>query len=99
MYKVMKRDGKEVKFDLAKIGIAIRKAFETVKGSIIMRGKTEIDRMPNGKGRIIITEIPYQVNKSRLIQKIAEYVKDKKSIWVRRISSCHVYGSFGCYYR
>ena len=44
---------------------AIRKAFETGKGSIIMRGKTEIDRMPNGKGRIIITEIPYAVNKAR----------------------------------
>ena len=45
---------------------AIRKAFETGKGSIIMRGKTEIDRMPNGKGRIIITEIPYAVNQAWL---------------------------------
>ena len=50
---------------------AIRKAFETGKGSIIMRGKTEIDRMPNGKGRIIITEIPYAVNKASMVEKIA----------------------------
>lgn len=57
---------------------AIRKAFETGKGSIIMRGKTEIDRMPNGKGRIIITEIPYAVNKASMVEKIAALVREKQ---------------------
>ena len=57
---------------------AIRKAFETGKGSIIMRGKTEIDRMPNGKGRIIITEIPYAVNKASMVEKIAALARDKQ---------------------
>lgn len=57
---------------------AIRKAFETGKGSIIMRGKTEIDRMPNGKGRIIITEIPYAVNKASMVEKIATLAREKQ---------------------
>ena len=57
---------------------AIRKAFETGKGSIIMRGKTEIDRMPNGKGRIIITEIPYAVNKASMVEKIANLAREKQ---------------------
>ena len=57
---------------------AIRKAFETGKGSIIMRGKTEIDRMPNGKGRIIITEIPYAVNKASMVEKIAALAREKQ---------------------
>ena len=57
---------------------AIRKAFETGKGSIIMRGKTEIDRMPNGKGRIIVTEIPYAVNKASMVEKIAALARDKQ---------------------
>ena len=56
----------------------IRKAFETGKGSIIMRGKTEIDRMPNGKGRIIITEIPYAVNKASMVEKIAALAREKQ---------------------
>lgn len=57
---------------------AIRKAFEAGKGSIIMRGKTEIDRMPNGKGRIIITEIPYAVNKASMVEKIATLAREKQ---------------------
>ena len=57
---------------------AIRRAFETGKGSIIMRGKTEIDRMPNGKGRIIITEIPYAVNKASMVEKIAALAREKQ---------------------
>lgn len=57
---------------------AIRKAFETGKGSIIMRGKTEIDRMPNGKGKIIITEIPYAVNKASMVEKIAALAREKQ---------------------
>lgn len=54
----------------------IKKAYETGKGTITIRGKAEIHE-EHGKNRIIITEIPYQVNKSALIQRIAELVRDK----------------------
>ncbi|GGI42895.1 DNA gyrase subunit A [Mammaliicoccus stepanovicii] len=56
----------------------IRSAYETGRGSILMRARTEIEVMKNGKERIIVTEIPYQVNKARLIEKIAELARDKK---------------------
>ncbi|MBO8155619.1 MAG: DNA gyrase subunit A [Bacillaceae bacterium] len=56
----------------------IRKAYETGKGSITLRAKTEIVEHDNGKSSIIVTEIPYQVNKAKLIEKIAELVRDKK---------------------
>ncbi|WP_071461075.1 DNA gyrase subunit A [Bacillus massilinigeriensis] len=56
----------------------IRKAYETGRGSIIMRAKVEIEQKSNGKEVIIVREIPYQVNKARLIEKIAELVRDKK---------------------
>ena len=56
----------------------IRKAYTTGHGSIIMRAKTEIEEMKNGKKRIIVHEIPYQVNKARLVEKIAELVREKK---------------------
>jgi DNA gyrase subunit A len=56
----------------------IRSSFETGKGSVIMRAKTTVDELPNGKPRIIVTEIPYMVNKAMLVKKIAELVKDKK---------------------
>ncbi len=56
----------------------IRKAYQTGRGSITLRAKTNIEEMSNGKQRIIVTEIPYQVNKARLIEKIAELVRDKK---------------------
>ena len=49
-----------------------------VEGSIIQRAKVEIEEKPNGKQVIIVTEIPYQVNKARLIEKIAELARDKK---------------------
>lgn len=55
----------------------IRQAYETGRGSIVTRGVTQIEKMNNGKMRIIITELPYQVNKARLIEKIAELVRDK----------------------
>ncbi|GAE32281.1 DNA gyrase subunit A [Halalkalibacter hemicellulosilyticus] len=55
----------------------IRKAYQTGKGSITLRAQTSIEEH-NGKQRIIVTEIPYQVNKARLIEKIAELVRDKK---------------------
>lgn len=56
----------------------IRKAYETGKGSITLRAKVEIEQKSNGKEVIIVKEIPYQVNKARLIEKIAELVRDKK---------------------
>ncbi|GBF11449.1 DNA gyrase subunit A [Tepidibacillus sp. HK-1] len=56
----------------------IRKAYQTGKGSITIRAKAFIEEMNNGKSRIIVEEIPYQVNKARLIEKIAELVRDKK---------------------
>ncbi|MBD7944865.1 DNA gyrase subunit A [Psychrobacillus sp. FSL K6-2684] len=56
----------------------IRRAYETGKGSILIRAKVEIEQKPSGKEVIIVKEIPYQVNKARLIEKIAELVRDKK---------------------
>ncbi|MBT2756462.1 DNA gyrase subunit A [Mesobacillus foraminis] len=56
----------------------IRKAYETGRGSITLRAKVEIEQKSNGKEVIIVNEIPYQVNKARLIEKIAELVRDKK---------------------
>ncbi|MED4129874.1 MULTISPECIES: DNA gyrase subunit A [Shouchella] len=55
----------------------IRKAYTTGRGSIMVRAKTEIEEK-KGKQSIIVTELPYQVNKARLIEKIAELVRDKK---------------------
>ncbi|KAF0993432.1 DNA gyrase subunit A [Geobacillus sp. TFV-3] len=56
----------------------IRKAYETGRGSITLRAKAEIEQQPNGKETIIVTELPYQVNKAKLIERIAELVRDKK---------------------
>ncbi|MFK7826499.1 MAG: DNA gyrase subunit A [Oligoflexales bacterium] len=56
----------------------IKDAYETGRGSILIRGKAEVVEQESGRERIIITEIPYQVNKARLIEKIAELVRDKK---------------------
>ncbi|MDY0236034.1 MAG: DNA gyrase subunit A [Gudongella sp.] len=56
----------------------IRRAFKTGRGKIRMRAVAEIEESSRGKHSIIVTEIPYQVNKARLIEKIAEYVRDKK---------------------
>lgn len=55
----------------------IRDAYRTGRGSIKMRARTSIERLNNGKHRIIVTELPYQVNKARLIEKIADLVRDK----------------------
>ena len=55
----------------------IRDAYETGTGSITIRSKTEIQEMENGKKRIIVTEIPYQVNKAQMIEMIANLVKEK----------------------
>ncbi|MCI7098225.1 MAG: DNA gyrase subunit A [Lachnospiraceae bacterium] len=56
----------------------IDEAYRTGKGKIKVRAVADIETMPNGKSRILVTEIPYMVNKARLIEKIAELVKDKK---------------------
>ncbi|MDO6656536.1 DNA gyrase subunit A [Anaerobacillus sp. 1_MG-2023] len=56
----------------------IRKAYMTGRGSIIQRAKAEIEEFSNGKKTIIVSELPYQVNKARLVEKIAELVRDKK---------------------
>lgn len=56
----------------------IRKAYETGRGSITIRAKAMIEEMPGGKERIIVNELPFQVNKAKLIEKIAELVRDKK---------------------
>ena len=56
----------------------IEEAYRTGRAKIRVRGVTDIETMSNGKSRIIITELPYMVNKARMIEKIAELVKDKK---------------------
>ena len=55
----------------------IYEAYTSGRGSILMRAKTEIETRANGKPRIVVTELPYQVNKARLIEKIAELVREK----------------------
>ena len=56
----------------------IRRAYETGRGSIMVRAKVEIEQKSNGKEVILVHELPYQVNKAKLIEKIAELVRDKK---------------------
>lgn len=57
---------------------SIREAYRTGQGRVIVRGKVDIEQTAKGKTQIIVNEIPYQVNKARLIEKIAELVRDKK---------------------
>lgn len=56
----------------------IRSAYETGRGSIVMQAKTHIEPMENGKHAIVISELPFQVNKQRLVEQIADLVKQKK---------------------
>ncbi|MBU5294697.1 DNA gyrase subunit A [Anaerosalibacter bizertensis] len=56
----------------------IKKAYRTGRGKVTVRAKTEIEEFGKNRNRIVVTEIPYQVNKARLIEKIADLVKDKK---------------------
>lgn len=56
----------------------IRRAYETGRGSIQMRARAEIEERGGGRQRIVVTEVPYQVNKARMIEKIAELARDKK---------------------
>ena len=57
---------------------SIRDAYMTGRGKVTVRSKADIEELPNGKSQIIVTEIPYQVNKARMIEKIADLVKDKR---------------------
>ncbi len=56
----------------------IYEAYHTGRGRVVIRARTEIEEMDSGRQRIVVTELPYQVNKARLIEKIAELVKEKK---------------------
>ena len=56
----------------------VREAYETGRGRVVMRGRSEIEVTPNGREKLIITEIPYLVNKAELIMKIADLVNEKK---------------------
>ena len=56
----------------------IREAFRTGRGKILVRAEAKIEEMANGRHRIVVTELPYQVNNARLVEKIAELVKDKR---------------------
>ena len=56
----------------------IRNAFETGKGTVIMRARTMVEEMPNGKSRIIVYEIPYMVNKASLVERIAGLAREKQ---------------------
>ncbi len=59
-------------------GASVREAYRTGRGGITLRAKTEIETHKGDRERIIVTELPYQVNKARLIEKIADLVRDKK---------------------
>ncbi len=56
----------------------IRAAYATGRGKIVLRAKTEIEEQKNGRFKIIVSELPYQVNKARLIENIADMVRDKR---------------------
>ena len=64
----------------------IEEAYRTGRGKIRVRAVTDIETLPNGKSQIIVTELPYMVNKARLIEKIAELVRDKKIDGITEIS-------------
>ena len=64
----------------------IEEAYRTGRGKIRVRAVTDIDTLPNVKSQIIVTELPYMVNKARLIEKIAELVRDKKIDGITDIS-------------
>lgn len=63
----------------------IEEAYRTGRGKIRVRAVTDIEVMSNGKNRIVVTELPYMVNKARLIEKIAELVRDKKIVGITEL--------------
>ena len=56
----------------------IRQAYRTGRGKVVVRARAEVEPMAGGKSRIVITEIPYQVNKARLVEKIADLIHEKR---------------------
>ena len=56
----------------------IRKAYETGRGTVVLRAKVDIEEQKNGKQQIIIHELPYMVNKARLIERISELAREKE---------------------
>ena len=64
----------------------VMSAYTTGRGRVKLRAKTEIEQVTNTKQRIIVTEIPYMVNKAKLVEKIAELVKDKKVVGISDIN-------------
>ena len=66
-------------------GEAIRHAYTTGRGGVILRGRAEIEEEDNGKSSITITELPYQVNKAKLVTDIADLVKDKRLEGISKI--------------
>ena len=59
-------------------GSGIKQAYKTGRGGFVLRAKTEIEELSNGRERIVVTELPYQVNKATLVKTMADLVKDKK---------------------
>ena len=59
-------------------GANVRNAYRTGRGGVVVRARTEIEEHSNGRQRIIVTELPYQVNKAKLVESIAAMVKDKR---------------------
>ncbi len=59
-------------------GSGIKQAYKTGRGGFVLRAKTEIEELSNGRERIVVTELPYQVNKAVLVKTMADLVKDKK---------------------
>jgi DNA gyrase subunit A len=64
---------------------AINEAYQTGKGRIVVRGKASIEENKRGQMEIVITELPYQVNKARLLMKIADLIRDKKISGIRNL--------------
>ncbi|MDH7577654.1 MAG: DNA gyrase subunit A [Bacillota bacterium] len=56
----------------------VRAAYETGRGTVLMRGRAVVEKGPGGRNQIVITELPYQVNKARLVERIAELIREKK---------------------
>ena len=69
-------------------GGGIKKAYRTGRGNCIIRARAEIEENNNGKSKITISEIPYQVNKAKLIENMADLVKQKRIEGFTNIHSC-----------
>jgi len=67
------------------VGSGLKELYEKGKGGFVVRGKLTIEKRKDGRERIVITEIPYQINKSELVKQIAELVRDKKLVDVQDI--------------